>query len=259
LAVSRSSSCPDCSALREGYLRIYKQSFDSDTPQLLLSVQGVLTGARVSPDGKWILGLMSRKTGEVVEARPQLVRIPTVGGDPQVILQNHPVDAAFCARPPSYVCAVAELSEDRKLVTVTALDPAKGPGPELIRFDVDSKDQYWNCDISPDGTNLAVTVGENGPIRILSLRGLPEQRIRVKKPKGIRSVDWAGDGKGFFLSAQQAGTEIWHVDLRGNAQVLWTTDVFLGEAHEARPSPDGRHLAIQTWATSGNLWMMENF
>ena len=115
------------------------------------------------------------------------------------------------------------------------------------------------CDISPDGTNLAVTVGENGPIRILSLRGLPEQRIRVKKPKGIRSVDWAGDGKGFFLSAQQAGTEIWHVDLRGNAQVLWTTDVFLGEAHEARPSPDGRHLAIQTWATSGNLWMMENF
>ena len=246
-------------SFREGYMRIYKQSFDSDTPELVLSVQGIVTSARLSPDGKWILGLMSRKPGEGVEQKPQLIRIPTGGGDPQVILQNHLVDEAFCARPPSNVCAVAELSKDRKQVKVTALDPVKGLGPELIRFDVDSNDQYWDCDISPDGTKLAVTAGENGPIRILSLRGLPEQRIRVKKLKGIRSVDWAGDGKGLFVSAKQAGTEIWHVDLRGNAQVLWTTEAFLGQSQEARPSPDGRHLAIQTWATSGNLWTMENF
>jgi Tol biopolymer transport system component len=246
-------------SLREGYLRIYKQSFDSDTPELVQSVQGMVTSASLSPDGKWILGLMSRKPGEGVERKPQLIRIPTGGGDPQVIPQNHPVDAAFCARPPSNVCAVAELSEDRKHVTVTGLDPVKGLGPELIRFDVDSNDQDWDCDMSPDGTKLAVTVGQNGPIRILSLRGLPEQRIRVKKLRGIRSVDWAGDGKGFFVSAKQASAEIWHVDLRGNAQILWTSEGFLGESQEARPSPDGRHLAIQTWATSGNLWMMENF
>jgi serine/threonine protein kinase/WD40 repeat protein len=244
---------------RDGYLRIYKQSLGSDAPELLLSVQGVIGDVRVSPDGKWILGLMSRKTAEGVERKPQLVRIPTGGGDPQIILQNHPVDQTFCARPPSNVCAVAELSKDRQQVRVTALDPVKGLGQELIRFDVDPNDQYWDCDISPDGTKLAVTVGENGPIRILSLRGLPEQRIRVKKLKGIRSVDWAGDGKGLFVSARQAGTEIWHVDLRGNAQILWTSEAFLGDSQEARPSPDGHHLAIQTWATSGNLWMMENF
>jgi serine/threonine protein kinase len=244
---------------REGYLKLYKQSLGSDAPELLVSIQGVVAEARVSPDGKWILGLMSRKTAEVVERKPQLIRIPTSGGDPQIILQSHPVDGVFCARPPSNVCAVAELSENRKQVKVTALDPMKGLGPELIRFDVDPNDQYWDCDISSDGTKLAVTVGENGPIRILSLRGLPEQRIPVKELKGIRSLDWAADGKGFFVSARQAGTAVWHVDLRGNTQILWRSEAFLGESQEARPSPDGRHLAIQTWATSGNLWMMENF
>ena len=121
---------------REGYLRIYKQSLGSDTPELVSSVQGVARLARVSPDGTWIYGVISRKPGEGVERKPQLIRIPTGGGIAQAILQNHPVDGVFCARPPSKLCAVAELSEDRKQVTVTALDPRvkrTGAGTDPIR------------------------------------------------------------------------------------------------------------------------------
>ena len=44
----------------------------------------------------------------------------------------------------------------------------------------------------------------------------------------------------------------------GNAQPMW---VALGATGEtlASPSPDGRHLALQTWTNNGNLWMLENF
>jgi hypothetical protein len=42
------------------------------------------------------------------------------------------------------------------------------------------------------------------------------------------------------------------------AQVLWTTDIF-GGYDAARKSPDGRHLEIQTWTATSNMWMMENF
>jgi hypothetical protein len=39
---------------------------------------------------------------------------------------------------------------------------------------------------------------------------------------------------------------------------LWKSQGVTG-ATELAPSPDGRHLALQTWTTNGNIWMLENF
>jgi Tol biopolymer transport system component len=71
-------------------------------------------------------------------------------------------------------------------------------------------------------------------------------------------VDWAADGKGLFVSTSvQGGAELLYVALHGGTQVLWRTHG--GSQIPVRPSPDGRHLAIQAWTVDCNLWMMENF
>jgi len=49
-----------------------------------------------------------------------------------------------------------------------------------------------------------------------------------------------------------------HVNLQGNARILWRSSGASGETL-AYPPPDGRHLAIQNWVANGNMWMMENF
>ena len=54
------------------------------------------------------------------------------------------------------------------------------------------------------------------------------------------------------------GDVLLYVNLQGNARVLWRNPGASGETL-AHPSPDGRHLAIQTWVASGNMWIMEDF
>jgi hypothetical protein len=47
------------------------------------------------------------------------------------------------------------------------------------------------------------------------------------------------------------------MDLRGNTKFLWKSNGdqwFCGGV----PSPDGRHLAINGWRQSANMWMIEN-
>ena len=86
-------------------------------------------------------------------------------------------------------------------------------------------------------------------------------------------MKWAADGKGFFVSsATKTGAALLHLDLRGNAHILWEQKgniapwngpftQWLGgpSAPWAIPSPDGRHLAIYSWSLNANMWLMENF
>ena len=144
---------------------------------------------------------------------------------------------------------------------ITSFDPVKGRGPELSRFDIDPDldlnvdNLLWN--ISPDGTRLVAARGPEGPIQIRSLLGGPTQVIRAKGLNRMRLLAWAADGKALFVTnVTNSGGEILHLDLKGNAKVLW-------KCNSARcfggPSPDGRHLAIYDWKLSANMWLMENF
>jgi hypothetical protein len=62
----------------------------------------------------------------------------------------------------------------------------------------------------------------------------------------------------FVTAGVRNGKDILYVDFQGNAHLLWENSGGSGET-EARPSPDGRHLAFNSWTTSGNIWLMENF
>jgi Tol biopolymer transport system component len=90
------------------------------------------------------------------------------------------------------------------------------------------------------------------------VNGQPPQDIVVKGWKRVSDVFWAADAKSFFVSSSKNQVPVvLHVDLQGNARVLW--EVQGGTSTYAVPSPDGRHLAMQKMTVDGNMWMMENF
>jgi hypothetical protein len=224
---------------------------------------GLLEHAQLSPDEKWVILQVYPIPPVPGPTRPtQIWREPITGGSPEYLF-TVPTGSGFsCARFPSNLCAVAEPTEDRKQFIVTVLDPTTGRrGPELLRFE-----RYQNPDedegplgfaISPDGDRLATSAAREGPIQILSFRGRPTQIVRVKNLNNVGSLCWAADEKGLFLSSGIVGNrEFLHVDLQGDAKLLWRCG---SERCFGAPSPDGRHLSIYERKVSANMWMMENF
>ena len=240
---------------RTGKFAFYKQSLDEDTPEQISTEVGDFHAARLSPDGKWMFSI-PQTSGDPKSQFP-LMRIPLAGGSPQLVTTIASGAGFYCARPPSSLCALAERTEDRKHLIFTSIDALKGRGPELARFDLDPG-MNWQCDISPEGTRLAVSGNPHGPIHILSLRGHPEQVIPAKFNNLMGLFYWAADGKGLYVPDQtKRGTVLSYLDLYGKAHEVWVSPS--GWAISARPSPDGRHLAILHSTATSNIWMMENF
>jgi hypothetical protein len=248
---------------RGDHYGIYKQPLDSDIPEPI--VTGVPGGqwenALLSPDGWWIIAQVWPVPGGLSTPRP-LVRIHISGGSSETVLQVSVWSGFFCARRPSTTCVIVEPSADHKQMIVSTLDPIQGRGMEIARYDIDpfpTADGWPVCGISPDGTQLVTSRGPDGPIQIPSLRGKPPQVIQVKGLHDMRSLGWAADGKSLFVSNSiKGGGALLHVDLRGNATLVWKCseggDRCLGAA-----SPDGRHLALYAERMRANMWMMENF
>jgi eukaryotic-like serine/threonine-protein kinase len=246
---------------------LYKQSLNSDTPEPLIAnvPGGLLSEAILSPDGKWVLALIWPVAADGSTANPTftqtMVRIPISGGSPQPIFQVVRAGPYSCARAPSTLCVLPEQTADHKQLVVTAFDPIKGRGGELIRFDlgreINLDVENLLCVLSPDGTRLALARSEDGPIEIWSLRSRSKLTVLAKPLGKIWNIGWAADGNALLIPTHvQDGTELLHVDLRGRTTRLWKS---LGPRCFAVPSPNGRHLAIYDWQRSANMWTMEDF
>jgi serine/threonine protein kinase len=245
-------------------VRMYSLNSGAGTSIVTSVAGGLIERSAVSPDGKSLMLLVFPATGDpTVTTMDQLVRIPITGGTPEPIFSMREGSSMFCAKPPATLCAVAEESQDRRTMIITAFDPVKGRGAELARFDLirdQEIDPYIDhlllCDLSPDGTRLVVVRGEDGPIEIHSLRGEPIFVIPVKGLRKLREIMWAADEKGFFVENwAEHGHEVVRVDLRGKIDTLWKCS----SRCSGWPSPDGRHLGIYDQTVSANMWMMENF
>jgi eukaryotic-like serine/threonine-protein kinase len=141
----------------------------------------------------------------------------------------------------------------------SAFDPTNGSQREVAK--VKQSPNGWNWSLSPDGTTVAMTEGggTNRQIHLISLTGQAARTVTVKDWDNLVSLDWAADGKGFFISSNPNGhfSTLLYVDLAGNAHSLW--QVKNDQATYGIPSHNGKYLAICAPTTECNAWMMENF
>ena len=191
---------------RSGHFGIYKQSLSEiDAEQLVAGNPAGLGNPRVSADGNWILYQQALQSNYGTSTR-EIRRVSTNGGISYLVGRARPGSVLLRARSPSNLCLIAEPTEDRKRMIVTTLDPIKGRGLELMRFDLDSStEEAWYLDLSPDGSRLAVIRGGELPLQILSLRGEAPREINLNNYKNLTSADWAGDGQGLYVSNKEAG------------------------------------------------------
>ena len=113
LEESRDSPChwmPDGKAVlfqsnRNGTWGIYKQGLDQTTAQPVVTGPDYKDWPVVSPDGSWILYLSSA-TAEVNPTTPvRIMRVPTSGGPPQLVLEGHRHQLlGLCAVSGDFVC-----------------------------------------------------------------------------------------------------------------------------------------------------------
>ena len=252
---------------RGDHYGVYKQALDSNTPEPIVASGpgGLLEEALLSPDGKWVLMQLYPYNTPVPEGpnkKPnKIMRVPIKGGTPEVIFTVREGSTFFCSKPPVNLCAIAEQTPDRKQMSITAFDPVRGRGKELMRLDLDPSFDpnvsglLWS--ISPDGTRIAAAKGPGDPIVIHALRGGQMQTIQAKELTRKRLLVWATDGSGLYVShSAPGGTETVHVDMEGKTQLIWKS---VGTTGFALPSPDGRYVAINTFQQNSNMWMMENF
>jgi eukaryotic-like serine/threonine-protein kinase len=244
---------------RNGHYQIFKQSLNENTAQLLVP-EAYGGNPRATPDGRWVLYFAATKESQQTAARP-VMRVPLAGGPSAVVFTEKAgsYGVISCARFPSALCAIAERTEDRKHAIISVLDPLHGLGRELARFDLDPTDDRWWFDISPDGTRLAAIRTPADPIYIIYVNGQATQEINVKGWRNLLAVTWTADQKGLFVvAAPQSGRALLHVDFQGNAYSVWEDAGASGETLVSA-SPDGRHLAMQTWNMDSNMWAIENF
>jgi len=251
---------------RSNRFSVYRQPLNSDIPQAIITSEpGSLEDAFVSPDGKWVILQVWPVNGDTTSRTTvKLMRVPITGGRAESILSMRNGGSSFCARAPANLCATAEESSDTTRMIVTSFDPVKGRGVELNSFEINSDqdsaeyvEHSMLCDISPDGSRLAVAKSSDGPIEIHSLRGQHTLVVRGNTLDKMRMLKWAADGKSLFVSRRLYDrSELVHVDLQGRTHTLWKST---GEYCFGKPSPDGLHMAIYDSQRTANMWMMENF
>jgi eukaryotic-like serine/threonine-protein kinase len=245
---------------RNGSPGIFKQEISQDSAEPVVTGPPDVSGPRLSADGAWLLYMELPKTALGASTPRRLVRIPVAGGVPQLVLETRNTVDVGCARAPARLCAMWEASQDRKQLVITEFDPVKGRGKVLQTVDTDPTAQY-HVAISPDGTMIAISRGGEAEIHIslVSLSGGSDREIKAKDWPNISGLDWSPDGKGLYCgSVSPQGGTLLHVDLKGNARVLWQYKAAGGDIWGI-PSPDGRYLAIMGEVINSNAWMLEGF
>jgi DNA-binding winged helix-turn-helix (wHTH) protein/Tol biopolymer transport system component len=243
---------------RNGAYDIFRQSLDDTTAQAIVESKRYKFRPRMSADGKWVLyydppGIHS--WNEYV----RISRVPLAGGPTETVMEERGLYSFRCSHPPANRCIAGVLHP--KELTIYALDPAKGRGPELVRIPVNADVESPNLDLSPDGKSIAFLSLSTfaGKIRVISVLDGSQRDVEVKGWNQLNHIDWAADGKGWYVSSEMAlSTTLLYVDLNGNPTILLREPGLFTETWGI-PSPDGKHLAFLHSTSGNNAWMLEGF
>jgi Tol biopolymer transport system component len=249
---------------RNGTWDIFKQALDQDEAQPIVTGPENEYQPVVSPDGSWILYLSSASPESSATTPVRIMRVPTSGGPPQLVLEGRRINGLSCARSPATLCVFSERTPDDRELIFSAFDPVHGRGRELTRINLNQLllDYSYNWDLSCDGSRLAFTQFDDreGRIEILPLAGGETREVNVKGWNGLWAIGWAADGKGLFVSRlPTSGTMLLYVNLEGRASVLWQQKLTGRYLTWGVPSPDGCLLALVGFTADSNVWMLENF
>jgi len=245
---------------------IFRQRIDENSAEMLVSGPEQKSVARLNADGSQILYLTPPNTRDIGGERRselqkgsgnvRLMRAPSQGGPPQMVLEGPNIINFQCSRPPTDVCVLSQAKP--KEYVFSAFDPVKGRLRDVLKLA--ETPSGWNWSLSPDGTVIAAAEvnAVKHQIRLESLTGRPPREITVKDWNNFMSIDWAADGKGFFVSSNPTGrlSTLLYVDLAGNGTPLWQVKNF--QATWAIPSHNGKYVAIPAPTTECNVWMVEN-
>jgi len=242
---------------RNGSYQVFMQSIDQPTAELVVGGPDGAVMPRTTSDGKSIVYVDDPYADK---RPPRIMRITPGESTPQMLIEAAPgLNNVACSRPPSKLCFFNQVSEDEKKITFSAFDPASGKTHEVLTLN-SYPGVLHNWMPTPDGSRLVLAEFNplEGRLRVLSFDRAPERDIVVKGWAGFNSVDWAADGKTFFVSSQSpTSSTLLHVDLEGHAIPLW--DQQGGWRTWAIAAPNGRELAIAGMTSSSNAWMIENF
>jgi serine/threonine protein kinase len=247
---------------RNGTWGIYKQGLEQGEAQPVVTGPGYKDWPVASPDGSWILYLTW--VGPNPPAR--IMRVPTSGGPPQLVLEERGIHRLACARSPATLCVFSEESPDNKQLIFSGFDPSQElRRRELTRVNLKHPQDGYFWDLSLDGSHLTLAQWDQREariqIQILPLAGGEVREFNVRGTRGFVSVFWAADSRGLFVSVLAGqGAKLLHVDLDGRGQVIWQQP-FPGISFEDRgvPSPNGRYLAVLTEVWDNNVWLLENY
>ena len=234
---------------------LLRQSVDAEAAEVIVRDPAISGAARLTPDGASVLYVVHRRAGDPA-AGQKLMKVAVAGGASQEVLRGRLVDGgARCAVAPARLCAIAERSPDGGQIVFTAVDPDRGRGSELVRFEAGSGGDYrWA--LSPDAGRIAVLDAKGSRIHILSTAGGASSAFGVKGWSTLGYVSWAADGNGLVVASQQRrGAALLQVDLEGNARVLWQQSGSLETS--GIPARDGRHIAIWVRTRAANMWMAD--
>jgi eukaryotic-like serine/threonine-protein kinase len=252
---------------RTGANNIFKQRIDETSAEMLVFGSEQKAISRLNPDGSQLLYLVPKNPTDTGGKRQsetardsqgvRLMRAPINGGPAQTVLEAPLIDNYQCSRAPADVCVLSKAEQKQSVFMM--FDSIKGNQQEVARLEHTANG--WNWSLSPDGTFIAAGTfsASDNRIRLISLSGKPTREITVKDWNSFTSLDWAADGKGFFVSSNPTGrlSTLLYVDMMGNAHSLWQVRNY--QATWAIPSHKGKYVAIPAPTVGSNVWMVENF
>jgi serine/threonine protein kinase/Tol biopolymer transport system component len=250
---------------RNGTWDIFKQALDQAEPQPVVTGPDVKQQPVLSPDGSWILYLSSATLWPGPTTPVRIMRVPTSGGAPQLVLEGQGIDGLDCSRPPRSLCVFGERTPDGKQYIFTAFDPVQGRGRQLARVDLEQPFVSYRWSLSGDGSRLAFTQykehDRDRRIQVIPLAGGRGVEVVLRGQTLLESVRWAVDGKALYVGSNPAtGGGLFFVDMKGrSSDVLRQQRLAFNWGIWSVPSPDGRYLAISGGIQYSNVWLLENF
>jgi Tol biopolymer transport system component len=248
---TRDSKAVIFESYRNGRWAIFQQAVGDKAAHALVSGDEDYYEGALSPDGQSLLCSASKNRFEEGRA-VRLMSVSLLGGGPFILLPGY--YSYRCSSATPGICLLGENKADHLVLSL--LDPRRGKGKEVATVATVSRS---NWDLSPDGTRVAVSDGEDS-IKIVTIATGKTDEIQPKQKYFLTDVAWSANGKTLFARAGSAkgADSLVSIDSSGGVNVLKLERS--GAWHLGlRASPDGRYLAFSKRAIRSDLVLLENF